>query len=103
MDGEYTESNEESVSLAGEKTGDVAGDATASQIMAGEPVAASDDPLDAFQWKLNYRPVSAFVNGHYEARVIIGGNTVIRSGTSAEEVLGLIREQAAKALAKIES
>lgn len=99
MDGEYSESEEGAVSSAA----DVAADVTASQVGAGEAQTASDDPLDVFLWKLNYRPVSAFVSGHYEARVIIGGNTVIRSGTSAAEVLGLIREQAAKALAKIES
>jgi len=99
MDGEYSENEAGVVSKYADGTADM----TASQVGAGEAQTVSDDPLDVFNWKLSYRPVSAFVNGHYEARVIIDGNTVIRSGTSAEEVLGLIREQAAKALAKIES
>ncbi|TXH13897.1 MAG: hypothetical protein E6R03_10455 [Hyphomicrobiaceae bacterium] len=95
MSDEYSESEDGSVSGSD--------DVTASQVGAGEAQTVPDDPLDVFTWKLNYRPVSAFANGHYEARVIIGENTVIRSGTTAAEVIGLIREQAAKALEKIES
>lgn len=87
---------------------DVADTAAATVAVSATPptatdAAESDDPLTVFSWQLRYRANSTFGNGQYEVRLILGADAWIRSGDSAEELMTLMRAEAAKVVKKLES
>lgn len=73
--------------------------------MASNPTATADadDPLTLFNWQIKHRATTSFANGPYEARLILGSDVLIRSGDAIEELLTLIRQEAANVVAKLES